>query len=82
MSGLVKAVFGGVASLFGFGDDPPSPPAYQPPPDPSIAQKAIEEANAEVRRKARAAGGRSSTNPTGGLGDTTTAKVSKTTLGA
>lgn len=73
MSKAVKKIFGGSA---------PKPPAYRPPPDPENARKAIEEANAELRRKARAAGGRGSMNPTGGEGVTAEANVAKTLLGA
>lgn len=75
MSSLISAIFGG-------GEKAPAPAPMAPPPDPTVAQKAIEDANAETRRKAKAASGRRSTNPMGGAGDTSVATVQKTTLGA
>lgn len=84
MSNSVKKVFGG---LVGGGSSPKPDPqiaaqaaANAKAASDAAAKKAADEAQAEALRKAKSAQGRSSLgNPTG---DTTTANVGKTTLGA
>lgn len=66
--------------LFGGGKTPKAEP-YQPPPDPEIAKKAIEEATAKERAAQRAKSGRAASMSNEGVGDPLVAETSKTVLG-
>jgi hypothetical protein len=69
-----------------FGGSVPAAPVVTPTPvvpaviAPISADQSSQVAGDEARRRARAAGGRSSTNITGGLGDTSTAQTGQKRL--
>jgi hypothetical protein len=68
--------------LFGSAPKVPDPIIIAPPPVPETPDEASEEASVNARKKVAALAklGRSSTNPTGGLGVLGSANVSRPTL--
>jgi len=76
LGGIVKSIFGGGEPAAPAPAPNPTPPAA---PDNSAAL-AERDAAAELERQRRISVGKSATNPTGGLGDTSTPSLAAKSL--
>jgi len=79
----VKEILQPISELiFGKPPNPPAPVIIAPPPVPNEPDESSSEASINAKKKAaaRAALGRTSTNPTGGLGVLGAANITKPTL--